>query len=282
MLYLAYPMNSDTLAERRDQSFETGKLWSLLDMLRMNAVYFIALGGLSRQASTVFDLAKNDLSNPFATAEESKNISFLIESMRQTCERINLPVALKLLEHAESSLPETRREFELLLRVLNAELEAQVFLFIPSHKSGYFEKENTLTDEAKLNFPNSNQEIIAAGNAFSSDLNTACVFHCVRALEYGIGALARDLQVAFNIQNWQTILDEIERAIAIERKAGKSAAKNVRLQFLSEAVAEFRHFKDGWRNYVSHNKINYTETQALKIMEHTTSFIEALSAQLKE
>ena len=52
--------------------------------------------------------------------------------------------------------------------------------------------------------------------------------------------------------------------------------KAVRLQFLSEAIVEFKYFKDGWRNYVSYAKVPYDAQQANQILNHVTSFIGRL------
>ena len=82
-------------------------------------------------------------------------------------------------------------------------------------------------------------------------------------------------------QNWHNIIDQIESKIAAERKTLPSGApRNERLQFLSEAAKEFFYFKDGWRNYVSHNRANYDDHQALSTLEHTRAFMTHLSSKL--
>jgi hypothetical protein len=105
----------------------------------------------------------------------------------------------------------------------------------------------------------------------------------MRVLEHGLRALAKDVGKSFDVQNWQNIIDQIESEI---RNIGKSLpsgmAKNERLQFLSEAAKEFAYFKDGWRNYVSHNRGTYDEHQARSVMEHVRSFMTTLSSRLSE
>ena len=102
------------------------------------------------------------------------------------------------------------------------------------------------------------------------------------ALENGLKALATDLTVTYNVQNWKNLLDEFDSKIKIEREKPNNTAKQNKLQFLSDASLEFRHFKDAWRNYVSHNKTTYDETQARRVLDHVASFIEVLSKHLKE
>jgi hypothetical protein len=79
-----------------------------------------------------------------------------------------------------------------------------------------------------------------------------------------------------------TIIERIESKI---KEQGKSLPRGVqkrdRLQILSEAAKEFSYFKDGWRNYVSHNLIVYDEHQARSVMEHVHNFMVTLATQIK-
>ncbi|WP_421521873.1 hypothetical protein [Ochrobactrum quorumnocens] len=76
----------------------------------------------------------------------------------------------------------------------------------------------------------------------------------------------------YTIQNWQKIIEQIDAAIRQSQKTlPKGETQNERLQFLSEVAKEFTHFKDGWRNYVSHNKGTYNDAQAQSVMEHVVS-----------
>jgi len=51
---------------------------------------------------------------------------------------------------------------------------------------------------------------------------------------------------------------------------------------LSQAAKEFFYFKDGWRNYVSHNRVTYDEPEAFRTLEHSRAFIVRLATKLKE
>jgi hypothetical protein len=104
----------------------------------------------------------------------------------------------------------------------------------------------------------------------------------MRALEYGLRAMAADVLVEVEAESWHTIIERIETKIDKARDAPRGEGKSARLQFLSEAAAEFRYFKDGWRNYASHVKISYDDAQAVRVMQHVATFISHLSAELKE
>jgi hypothetical protein len=105
----------------------------------------------------------------------------------------------------------------------------------------------------------------------------------MRILERGLAAMADDFGLVFDLQQWNTIIEQIESKITEIRKTlPRGSGKNERMQFLSEAAKEFFYFKDGWRNYVSHNRGRYDEHQAAGILEHARTFMDHLATQLSE
>ena len=56
-------------------------------------------------------------------------------------------------------------------------------------------------------------------------------------LERGLGALAKDVELTFDVQQWNTIIDQIEKKIReLSQSLSKGISKNERMQFLSEAA----------------------------------------------
>jgi hypothetical protein len=132
-------------------------------------------------------------------------------------------------------------------------------------------------------FPSAKVDIFAATDLWAMGHFTASVFHSMRILEHGLRALARDVGLSFDIQNWQNIIDQIEAAIrGLAKSLPRGSEKNESLQFLSSAAKEFSYFKDGWRNYVSHSKGVYDVYQARGVLEHARSFMTTLSSRLSE
>jgi hypothetical protein len=58
--------------------------------------------------------------------------------------------------------------------------------------------------------------------------------------------------------------------------------KDTKLEFLSRAATQIGYFKDGWRNYVSHNKKPYDVNEAKSAYEHVGAFMRVLSEKLSE
>lgn len=268
------------------------KLWSLRGMLKVSARNFIELG--QEIASTSLNLFAADLmsrDNPSDGLgdEELEDMRRQLIKIGDICIELDLPISGGLISDrvdrtgGRSNLPESSREFDLLADAVKGEIRNKLFLFVPPHLAKYYEYDDLLSDEARAVFPSSAIEVRSAGNCLAAGLNTACVFHCMRAVEHGLRALADDVGLTFDVQQWNNVIEQIESEI---RKLGNSmkagTAKTERLQFLSEASMEFRHFKDGWRNHVMHARASYEEPQATNVIDHVRVFLEALSKNLKE
>jgi hypothetical protein len=174
-------------------------------------------------------------------------------------------------------------ELRVLLETVESGLRKQSIYRYPTDKAAIiwkWKEDWTLVTKA---FPSTQVDVFAGVDLWALGHSIASVFHFMRVLEHGLRALASDVGKKFDVQNWQNIIDQIESEI---RQLGKTLpagqAKNERLQFLSEAAKEFVYFKDGWRNYVAHNRGFYDEHQARSIMEHVKSFMTMLSSKLSE
>ena len=273
--------------ERRGYHWEPGRLWSLWDMqkLKLDSFWRVSAEFVDAMSGIYFteaDPQQGILGEPLSE-ESLERIENALNKLSDWCKSVGLTQSVLLIEAKLAKPPKSSGEMDMIWLSIEAEMKDKLFLFVPSNRATYYNKDNCLNDDAREKFPKANQELHDAGNCYASGLYTACAFHCMRALEYGIGAMANDVNVEYNIQNWQNILDEIGAAVAKEGKSlPRGQEKNDRLCFLSQAVAEFRFFKDGWRNHVSHNKISYDEAQSEKIFEHVVSFVETLSEHLSE
>jgi hypothetical protein len=179
---------------------------------------------------------------------------------------------------------------ELLLRVqdvreaLESELFTQLLISIPTFKAVYCNRQDGFGEDAAKAFPSTIIDMRDAGNCYAAGFDTACVFHSMRVLEKGLVALAKGLQVPLSNENWGKMLDGLEKVIGEIAKlpTKDNPTKPTDLQFYSEAVKEFRYFKDAWRNHVMHACTRYTAQEARKIMEHVQDFMQHLSLRLSE
>ena len=183
--------------------------------------------------------------------------------------------------------PFTQRDFATECRVLSETLHDGLIWHLlyryPSQKAAILMDWKNAWAPTITSFPTATGDVLASVDLWALNHSTACVFHLMRVLEHGLRALAKDVGKAFDVQNWQNIIDQIESEIRTQGKTlPVGPAKSERLRFLSEAAKEFSFFKDGWRNYVSHGRAAYDEHQARMVMDHVRTFMNGLSALLSE
>ncbi len=169
---------------------------------------------------------------------------------------------------------------ELWIETLDA-LKGPRFHMIPEGDGHLLSMGGGLKPSTQRAFPSVKAEMEQAAVSLAFDLPTASVMHCMRALETGIRVLSRSLALPAPDRGWHSALDAIEKEI--RRQSNKS--RTWRLEqggFYSEAAAEFRHFKDAWRNHAMHASESYDDKRARKIHEHTTTFFDHLATRLSE
>jgi hypothetical protein len=108
----------------------------------------------------------------------------------------------------------------------------------------------------------------------------------MRILEHGLRDLAARLlppsSSSVELENWKTVIDRIERAIRDMEALPRGAEKTSDLQHYSEVAAQFRYFKDAWRNHVSHAGGTYDEASAISVLEHVRAFMRHLTLRHPE
>jgi hypothetical protein len=237
---------------------------------------------------TLNEIKREDNEPPeMLTPEHKAELAGSLKKIHREAKFLGLNTSEKLIASALHDVPATSREYRLLVRAVEAELEGKTFVFIPEHAAKYFEFDDILSADAKEAFSNSYAEIRAAGNCFAAGLHTACVFHAMRASEIGLRAMAVSLEVSFpdkpiELAEWQNLLDQIDSKIVEKKKLPRSIEKDEELHFYSQASTQLRFFKDGWRVRVAHTRANYSEAQAKDVLDHVRSFFEILAKRFSE
>ncbi len=229
------------------------------------------------------------------TADDRKRLNGLLTYADHLCKQLQLShtedrlhwfeIALRPAEVAPGAV---MQELRTLHQALQDDLRFKGFYYYPDAKRAVLQRLET--DWAKAlaptAFPSTRPDVEAAVDCYAIGHNKAAVFSCMQVLERGLEALAAEVELTFDTQQWHNIIDEIEKKITAIRKNGIPGAdkrdKDARLQLLSEDAKEFSYFKDAWRNYVSHGHAAYDEYQALSVIEHTRAFMNHLSERLSE
>jgi hypothetical protein len=257
-------------------------------MLRVSAKDYIELGEQISAGRITFELDDCVEKDEHGTVKLTKiGVDTLrgdLAELLKVCDHLTLPISKSLISNRMSDPPRTEREFALLVEAVLEELKNLLFLFVPQHRAKYYEL--ILPSIVTVAFPVAAQEIAAAGNCVAAAVYTASVFHSMRAVEIGIQAMARALNVTFpyplELAEWGKIVGEIEPKINDLKAGPRSTQRDEDLKFYSEAASQFRHFNNGWRIRAAHARAMYEEHQAIAVFDHTISFFQTLAIRLKE
>jgi HEPN domain-containing protein len=268
------------------------RLWSLEDMLKIAASHYITIGQYL-QAITQILKQTGDADEPLMGKGLDSLKSFL-SLLKDECDNLKLTISAPLLaDHIQRMSPAqganaayVHGQLSTLMKVVSKELNAQLFLYIPTSRSIYYQWGEHFSTQLIDSYPNASKELINAGKCYSVGEYTACVFHSMRAAEIGLRSLAVHLNVTFfyeiTLAQWKEIIEKIEKQIKAQEQLPKSEARDKELKFCSDAASQFRHFKNAYRIFVAHARESFEEEQALSIMERTKEFVESLSVNLME
>lgn len=259
-------------------------------MLQKFASHFIKIGQEMGEALMVFNMAESlDHGDPMRELDESEKEHLIgcLQKISDLCPDLELPISEELFKDALQKPPKTQRELELLLSALNKEMKTKLVFYLPSHRQKFMQPRKFMTEDSKEAFPKARQEMAAAGRCHAVGQHTAAVFHCMRAVEIGMRAMAIELNVTvgdlpLELADQENVIRGIESKIQAMKDRRKGTEKDEDLNFYSQAAMQFRYFKDGWRVRTAHTRATYEEPEALAVLEHTAAFIGDLSKRLKE
>jgi hypothetical protein len=147
------------------------------------------------------------------------------------------------------------------------------------------------TEEVSRRFPQATEEMKEAGTCYALGRNTACVFHLMRAVEYGIRALAiaagvpAQPKIPLEYQTWEDVLSRIEKAVDAPPflNGWDKPARSAFNAFYKGSMADLRAFKDECRNLVMHTRSGlYNHHEAGNWILRVSQFFERLPAKLNE
>jgi hypothetical protein len=214
-----------------------------------------------------------------------------LREARHQCETVGLRVSVlhfdDVIEHLRSQEPIIRKELESIAAELHKsvkrEMQCMAFFRLSAETQHYFDVADGFGHEVGQAFPSAVYDIQEAGNCLALGRGTACVYHCMRVLEYGLCALADKFGIAFEHKSWSAIIEPLEHAIRqIKNQPKKPRAWKANEQFYSEAAAQFMYFKNAWRNYTAHKEFKYTEAEAEAIFRHVRDFMQHIAKRLRE
>jgi hypothetical protein len=263
------------------------KLWSLWEMLRFYAGTFVTVVMELLQARDFLN-AQLTLGAPGdALGELRKAVGHLQDEFS----RFPLSPSLqrqtaRMLKMMDDGQP-PERLFAIsgeILANLQVELLEWLFFCVPPDRRVFYQNPKAWFGEnVTAVFPDSGDDLEAAGRCFTFGEWTACVFHLMRATEGALhrwaGQLGIALKVALPEANWQEILNGADAKLREIGQLPRTDQRTADLEYFGETSAQFRSIKDAWRNHVSHGKRTYDEQRASEIMQHVRAFMLKLASR---
>src|SRR5208282_1766092 len=117
-----------------------------------------------------------------------------------------------------------------------------LFLYVPADDAELYTNPVERFSKVVAGFPSASSDTIEACRCYVLGRYTACVFHCMGILQYGLYALADELKVSLNVPlpmaDWCKLINNIEGKINELRNSAKSETKDERLKFYSECSVQ--------------------------------------------
>lgn len=245
-----------------------------------NGRYFLAL---YRSLLHIESIAEQ---SPDANIQDElrESLAKTTKEIEDECRKLGLPTSalranvarMELEEEDDLKAADIAKSFGNLSELIVLEMETHLFMYIEPTKVAFYSEPDLFGELVGTQFPSSRPDIEEAGKCLALNRATACVFHLMRVLEAGIGALAIDLKVTWPISNWYDAINQIEKAIR------GLPQKDERKQPYSDAAAYLMLVKDAWRNEVAHAGRMYSEEQAHQIFTNVKGFMQNLASRLVE
>lgn len=167
-------------------------------------------------------------------------------------------------------------DIEVIFTRIIDEFSERKFIQIDQDEAEYYEpKEPLFGKKVATEFPAASYDISEAGKCYGLNRSTACAFHLMRAIETGIWAFAKYLNVTLNYANsWNGHLTKLKPAI--EALPSATDADRKRKQQIQEAHAHLNAIRLAWRNDTMHPIEIYTMEEAKNLLQHTKMFMQNL------
>jgi hypothetical protein len=175
---------------------------------------------------------------------------------------------------------------EAIHRALRAQINNRWFLYLTEEAADLYQSPIAGWGAVPIRFPSVHAEIIAGSECLAVSQPTAAVFHFMRVLERGLRALATDLGIPTakqEISTWGDMLKDIKDATdAKVQSLPKGKARTTEAEYYGALLQDFRHFKDAWRDRVSHSDRRYDADEAKSVRAHVRDFMTSLAVRLHE
>lgn len=267
------------------------ELVTLMALLKHNFALYYRLIGLNAVLGFLEIIPGSD-PNRLLLPDVGKAIGDIwqiVSALRGEPAFAEVPLIMKQVERVEFSMkkgkpPQLTLELKNLCSRMEDLLTGQAFYMVSPDKAQHYESPFLGWGSVCDSFPSAMDAIEEAEKCFALGRSTACVFHCMAVMDYGLLWFGKHLRTGINhdTDTWEKIIGEVQGAINKKRETMKKPAWKAVEPFYSEAVSDLRSVKDAWRNPTMHFRRTYNGEQAEKVLERVRGFMVHLSKRVHE
>lgn len=222
---------------------------SLLTILRFYGDKFVRLVRDIEYIRTLVEYGGGPESGAAVPLEAINLMLPSYQEIRQFCDELGLQDTSEYLARLMKDLRSfpnagnySRSIVELQSR-LAQELSHHVFMRIESPQ--YYGKSPRFAQMVTEIYPEIAHDVVEAGNCLAMDRGTACVFHLMRIIEFGLQRIGGRLKIEkIHNKNWQQVLSQI--SVAVSRMPESTTALRKKKEGYTEVVALFETVKMAW------------------------------------
>ena len=212
---------------------------------------------------------------------QTQRLQGAITVLHEYCDKLDLPLSqnqINAVVAAVNSMDNDRinRALDELQRRVQEELKAKVCFCLPGNKVKYWNLLWLVDTPIYDNFRSAHAEMQRAGHCFAYGENTACVFHLMRVVDFGLRKVAESLHITYDARNWMGIAKAIQKNMEQEYKTKTDDWKNSEPMY-AEILTDIQAISRGHRNPVLHElEKKYDEREA----EHMINVVEGFMLHL--
>jgi len=219
------------------------------------------------------------------TPDGNKEFSEKMASLRQHAERLKMRSTLKqigylaqYIQEGGKAQAEIARMLEELQKRIQEDLESRIFLTIATDKADFFGRDWLQESDIAHSFSmTALPEMLKAGRCYAYDEDTACVFHLMRAIDFGLRVVAKSLGISYDARNWMGIANEIQKNME-QKYALKTADWKKSEPMYAGILTDIQAISRGHRNPVLHElEKQYGEKEAHYLLVVTEAFLSHLA-----
>jgi len=249
-------------------------------MLRFYADKFVGICGYLTQMELI--VGAESAPGTVRSSNAWDGIKSDLARAKDLCNDIGLPWTVRQLEktvqHLSPNWPAESRGLIAECRDrLQEELEEQVFLKLDHGKVSYADQKWLLDTDIETAFPSTITEFQHAGRCYAYDESTACMFHLMRVVDFGLRSVALSLGIIYNNRAWDGLGKAITAKMDDKYQNKAEDWRKVEPMY-AEILTDIQAISRGHRNPVLHElEKKYEPKEAQYMLTVVEGFISHLA-----